>query len=70
MLLELSLFGVSSLLFNQRRRIFVKKLDVPNKSAVKSENENMKLLFVTGAVNLAESLHKHSRCRLLNPSTS
>lgn len=70
MLLELSLFGVSSFLSNQRKSIFVKKLDIPNKSAVKSEDENMKLLFVTSAVNLAESPHKHTRCRLLNPSNS
>lgn len=47
MLLELSLFGVSSFLFNQRESIFVQKFDIPNKSAVKSGNENTKSLFVT-----------------------
>jgi len=41
-LFELSLFGTSSFLFNQRKSIFVKKLHVPNKNAVKPGNENMK----------------------------
>lgn len=39
---ELSLLGISSFWFNQRKSIFAKKLHVPNKNAVKLGNENMK----------------------------
>lgn len=42
MLSELLLLGISSFLFNQRKIIFVQKLHVPNKNAVKPGNENMK----------------------------
>lgn len=48
---ELSFLGISSFWFNQRKSIFVKKLHVPNKNAVRLGNENMKQLFVTSVVN-------------------